>query len=107
MDDQLPVDKVVPLWLARRAQKNVRFGSFVCKYRCGGAIGEAAILVNFATSSEPRKMAYQMMIIRKDDSTWGNPNTTLVMTGQNSEKDPAGSRYTIVFFRLSNTTRPY
>ena len=32
---------------------------------------------------------------------------TFVITGQNSEKEPAGSKYAIVFFKLSKTTRPY
>lgn len=48
-----------------------------------------------------------MIIIRKDDRTCGRPNTTLVKTGQNSEKEPAGRRYAIVFFKLSKTTRPH
>jgi hypothetical protein len=48
-----------------------------------------------------------MIIMRKEDRTCGRPKMTLVMTGQNSEKLPAGNRYAIVFFRLSKTTRPY
>jgi hypothetical protein len=34
----------------------------------------------------------QMMIIKKDERIWGRPNVTFVMTGQNSEKEPAGRR---------------
>lgn len=48
-----------------------------------------------------------MMIIKKDDRTCGSPKMTFVNTGQNSEKEPAGSKYAIVFFRLSKTTLPY
>lgn len=35
---------------------------------------------------------YQMMIIRNEDRAWGNPKATKAMTGQNSEKEPAGRR---------------
>jgi hypothetical protein len=33
-----------------------------------------------------------MIIIRNEDKTCGRPKTTLVMTGQNSDQEPAGSR---------------
>lgn len=52
-------------------------------------------------------MAYQIIIIKKLDRTCGSPNSTFVKTGQNSENDPAGSKYAIVFFRLSKTSLPY
>lgn len=39
------------------------------------------------------RVAYQMIIMRKEDKICGRPKTTDVMTGQNSEKLPAGSRY--------------
>jgi hypothetical protein len=34
----------------------------------------------------------QMMIIRNEERICGRPNITFVITGQNSEKDPAGRR---------------
>jgi hypothetical protein len=34
----------------------------------------------------------QMMIIKKDERIWGMPKATFVMTGQSSEKLPAGRR---------------
>jgi hypothetical protein len=34
----------------------------------------------------------QMMIIRKDERICGRPNITFDITGQNSEKEPAGRR---------------
>jgi hypothetical protein len=37
-------------------------------------------------------MAYQMMIMRNEERTCGTPNATKAITGQNSEKDPAGSK---------------
>ena len=43
----------------------------------------------------------QIIIIRNDDRICGNPKRTLVITGQNSAKEPAGRRNAIVFFRLS------
>jgi hypothetical protein len=33
-----------------------------------------------------------MMIIKKDERICGRPNITFVITGQNSEKEPAGRR---------------
>jgi hypothetical protein len=47
-----------------------------------------------------------MMIMRNEDRTCGRLKITLVKTGQNLEKEPAGRRYAIVFFKLSKTTRP-
>jgi hypothetical protein len=74
-----------------------------------------------------RDASYQMIIMRNEDRIWGRPKMTDVITGQNSEKLPAGSRYEMTcarialasfngkslaaskrtFFKLSNTTRPY
>jgi len=34
----------------------------------------------------------QMMIMRKEESICGSPKRTFVMTGQNSENEPAGKR---------------
>ena len=34
----------------------------------------------------------QIMIMRNDERICGRPNNTFVMTGQNSEKEPAGRR---------------
>jgi len=34
----------------------------------------------------------QMIIIRNDERICGMPKTTLVITGQNSENEPAGKR---------------
>ena len=42
-----------------------------------------------------------MIIMRNDDRTCGSPKMTFVRTGQNSEKEPAGSKYAMVFFKLS------
>ena len=52
-------------------------------------------------------VAYQIKIIKKLDRACGSPNSTFVRTDQNSENEPAESKYEIVFFGLSKTTLPY
>lgn len=49
----------------------------------------------------------QITIIRKADSGSGVPSKTLTKTGHNSDQDPAGKRYNITFFKLSNTSLPF
>jgi hypothetical protein len=49
----------------------------------------ALIVLEFA----PHGQTYQTIIMRNEERIWGRPKQTLVMTGQNSAKLPAGRRY--------------
>jgi hypothetical protein len=49
----------------------------------------------------------QITIIRKADNGSGVPSKTLTTTGHISDQEPAGNRYNITFFKLSNTSRPF
>lgn len=44
------------------------------------------------TVAAAQSVKQQMIIMRKELKTWGSPNTTFVIIGQNSENDPAGRR---------------
>ena len=49
----------------------------------------------------------QTIIIKKADNGSGTPSRTLTNTGHNSDQDPAGKKYNITFFKLSNTSLPF
>jgi hypothetical protein len=104
----LPGYETVGTWTTWAAEEDICFGLFVGEdlgvldFVLHGREGKGALTVAAAQS-----VKQQIMIIRKLDRTCGIPKMTFVITGQNSENEPAGRRYAIVFFKLSNTTRPY
>ncbi len=108
LENQAPVDEAVDFGLARAAEEDVSIGSFVCQDGGGGAVGEATEwVVSVVLAQFKEEGSHQIIIMRNDERTCGSPKITFVKTGQNSENEPAGRRYAIVFFRLSKTTRPY
>lgn len=95
VEDELPVYQPVFLDVSRWAAQQVCFGLLIGQDGCSGAVSEAA--ANALAVRRPIYVhgTYQMMIMRNEERIWGRPKTTFVMTGQNSEKLPAGSKYAI------------
>ena len=53
-----------------------------------------------------RSVNIQMIIIKNAESGSGRPRKKLANIGNSSDQLPAGSRYSVTFLRLSDTSRP-